>query len=382
MTQPDGSQQEATDRSISVTSVGQTPPPFGGQAIMIDLVVHGHYCRLRFHHVRLVFSRTMGSVGRFQFRKVLHVGSVIFRTLWSRFRFKTQILYYPPGGQGALPFVRDVVLLGATRWAFKGLVLHFHAGGLHDRLSRLPWWLRRLCLAVYSCPRCAIVLSRSGSSDVGCLSPRRVAVIPNGIADAFPDYRHPRGQTLDPLRILFVGVLCESKGLLDLISACGILRRSGVRVNLTAVGQWQPDSFEVRARALVRSLGLEDAVAFPGVLTGAVKWREYALADVFCFPSYFECESLPVVILEAMQFEMIVIASRWRGIPDMISDGLTGLLVEPRSPKEVATKLTWVVANPEAARKLGANARSRFLSEFSVEAMWSSVESTMLQALE
>jgi glycosyltransferase involved in cell wall biosynthesis len=368
--------------SINITAVGQTPPPFGGQAMMIDLVVHGRYSRVRFHHVRLAFSKTMASVGRFQLHKVFHLLGVILRTLWNHLRFKTRILYYPPGGQTALPILRDVLFLGATRWLFKAVVFHFHAGDLQDQLLRLPSWFRRLCLVVYSKPACAIVLNSGGAGNLECLSPHRIAVIPNGIVDVFPDYRHLRDQALDPLRILFVGVLCESKGVLDVLNACGILRPNGIRFDLTMVGQWQSSSFERRARALVTSLGLDDAVTFPGVLAGASKWREYARADIFCFPSYFECENQPVVLLEAMQFEMIVIASKWRGIPDLIADGYTGFLVKPQSPREIAAQVSWVVANHEAARRLAANARSRFLSEFSAEVMWSRVEGTMVQALE
>ncbi|MCB0778123.1 MAG: hypothetical protein KDC03_01035, partial [Flavobacteriales bacterium] len=56
---------------LRVLVVGQTPPPFGGQAVMIEALLAGRYDRIHLEHVRLAFSDDMDSVGRFQWRKVL-----------------------------------------------------------------------------------------------------------------------------------------------------------------------------------------------------------------------------------------------------------------------------------------------------------------------
>ncbi|HNE79748.1 MAG TPA: hypothetical protein PKX39_04125, partial [Flavobacteriales bacterium] len=78
---------------LRVLVVGQTPPPFGGQSVMIDAMLRGTYDRVRLFHVRLAFSEDMESVGKFALRKVWILLTTIVRIWIARLRYRTPVLY-------------------------------------------------------------------------------------------------------------------------------------------------------------------------------------------------------------------------------------------------------------------------------------------------
>jgi len=85
-------------KSVKVLVVGQTPPPFHGQAIMIDMLVKGPLADVSLHHVRMAFSDKIDLVGKLQVSKIPHVFSLILQIVWMKVRFNPTVLYYPPAG--------------------------------------------------------------------------------------------------------------------------------------------------------------------------------------------------------------------------------------------------------------------------------------------
>jgi hypothetical protein len=108
---------------IRVLVVGSTPPPHGGQAIMIRKLLDGAYTRVKLFHVRMAFSQGLGDMGRFRFGKILHLFRVIFSILFARLRHGTTVLYYPPAGPTRGAMYRDWAILLPTRWLFKRVVI-------------------------------------------------------------------------------------------------------------------------------------------------------------------------------------------------------------------------------------------------------------------
>jgi glycosyltransferase involved in cell wall biosynthesis len=183
----------------------------------------------------------------------------------------------------------------------------------------------------------------------------------------------PRPQAHTPV-LLFVGILRESKGVLDLLDACGRVRGAGVDFSLRLVGEFAPPTFEAEVRARIDSLGLASCVQLPGPRFSDDKWREFAVADVFCFPTFFEHESLPGVIIEAMQFALPVVATRWRGIPSMVDDGRSGFLAEVHDIDALAGAITRLCADPELRRETGSVGRAKYERTFTDEAYRRTIE--------
>jgi colanic acid/amylovoran biosynthesis glycosyltransferase len=162
-----------------------------------------------------------------------------------------------------------------------------------------------------------------------------------------------------PLRVLSVGRLAPQKGQGVLLQAIATLRDQGVDARLTLVGEG-PSRPELER--LVQSLRLEDRV----VLTGAVGQDRirplYAEADVFCLTSFGE--GVPIVLMEAMAMEIPVVAPAIMGIPELVEDGVSGLLTPPARPDATAAALASLARDPQRARALGRAGREAVVAGF------------------
>ncbi len=114
-------------------------------------------------------------------------------------------------------------------------------------------------------------------------------------------------------------------------------------------------------------MGLQHLVTLWGQKTGDSKWERFKNADLFCFPSYYESEGFPCVILEAMCFSLPVISTLWRGIPSIVERGTTGSLVPPKNPELLAIEIEKFAQNAELCNRLGKAGRQRYLEMFTDE---------------
>lgn len=148
--------------------------------------------------------------------------------------------------------------------------------------------------------------------------------------------------------ILTVGRLVPYKGHEFLIRAVHSLASQGVNVHLSIVGEgW----FRGTLERLVQRLSLGDHVSFLGhIPNGPALWALYRQADVFVLPSLVE--ALGLVLLEAMANGTPVIASAVGGIPDVIRDGMNGLLVRPGSPDELKAAIARLLNDQKLQRQL------------------------------
>jgi glycosyltransferase involved in cell wall biosynthesis len=356
----------------AVLVVGQTPPPFGGQALMIEALVTAQQNRLRVFHVRLAFSQSMQSVGRVEVRKALHLLAVAARAIRLRFRHDIGVLYYSPAGPNLVPVLRDMLLLSLLRPFFSRTIYHFHAAGLSEFLATRARWFRSLARTAYGRPDGAIQTSGLNPPDGEYFRARRVAVIPNGLADA----ALPRELRVDgsPVRvqakrtrILYVGILGESKGVMVLLQAARILRRRRRDFSIWFVGDFASTAFERDVRDFCRDNGLDDEVSFLGPLTGDAKWDCFRRSDLLCFPTFFESESFGNVVVEGMMFGLPVVATRWRGIPDVVDDGVAGFLVPVRDPAALAFALERLTLDADLRQSVGAAGRRKYLEEFTID---------------
>ena len=351
--------------AVRILVVGQTPPPFHGQAIMIRYLLDGHYPGFELLHQRLSFSGEMDEVGKFSLRKLLELARVILGVFAFRIRFRPRILYYPPAGPQLVPVLRDLAILGSTRWLFRRTIFHFHAGGIGEYERRLPAPLRPLFRLAFSRPDAGIRVSRHAAPDPEALHARQEFIVPNAIED--------RGGTRTSLpaagvpSFLYVGLISEAKGVLVLLEACVLLERQSVPYHLQMVGAFESAEFLDTASDFVRSHGLEGRVTFAGELTGSEKWDRYEAADALCFPSHHPTETFGIVLLEAMSYSLPVVATRWRGTVDIVEEGETGYLVPVRDARGFAEGMARLAADPVLRRRMGERGRQKFQSGFALD---------------
>jgi glycosyltransferase involved in cell wall biosynthesis len=111
-----------------------------------------------------------------------------------------------------------------------------------------------------------------------------------------------------------------------------------------------------------QELGLGDAVRFTGALPHDRTRALYAETDVFCLPSF--AEGVPVVLMEAMAMKIPVVATEIMGVPELVDDGVSGLLVPPARPDELAKALVRLLGEPALRERMGEEGRRRVAADY------------------
>jgi glycosyltransferase involved in cell wall biosynthesis len=164
--------------------------------------------------------------------------------------------------------------------------------------------------------------------------------------------------------VLFVGRLAEKKGVTYLIEAMKLVAKRYPQSKLVIVG----DGPE-RVALHKQSLNLRDNVVFAGSVHNDQLPALYKAADVFVLPSIVakngDTEGLGVVMLEAIAAGTPVVASNVGGIPDVIIDTKTGILVEQKNPQQLASAISALLSNQKLRKNLVVAARKHISEKFS-----------------
>ena len=207
-------------------------------------------------------------------------------------------------------------------------------------------------------------------------------VIPNGVAvHVEPEEVAAARQELrlspsDPL-VAHVGNIRPGKGHDVLIDAVAHLHQRMPSVRFVSIGgeKYPGDLDRVRNRAI--EAGLEDHLRFMGRRPDALGF--VAAADIFVNPS--SVEGLPVAILEAMALGRPVVAAAAGGVPGIVKDGETGILVEPNEPKALAAGIEKLLNDPFLAERLGQAAQDMVEKEYGLEPMVQATEDIYRQVV-
>jgi len=165
----------------------------------------------------------------------------------------------------------------------------------------------------------------------------------------------------DPFELVCVGRLVAAKGQHILLDALAALRTEGRRVHLTLVGQG-PDMESLKAQS--SRLGLGETVTMTGAVNQDAILDYYLRSDAFVLPSF--AEGLPVVLMEAMALGVPCITTHITGVPEMIRDGIEGLLVAPSDVEGLTRAIARLMDKPELGKALAQTGRSRILAEYTL----------------
>jgi starch synthase len=260
-----------------------------------------------------------------------------------------------------------------------------HVATVHSLEPLRPWkaeqlgggyalssWAERVSLGAASA---VVAVSAGMRSDVVSaypeIAPDRVRVIRNGIDTVQyapdPDTAMLAKHGIDPSRpyIIFVGRITRQKGVPVLLRAAARLDPSAQLV--LCAGAADTPELEAEVSGLVAGLqeSRSGVIWIPEMLPKPEVIQLLTHALIFVCPSIYE--PLGIVNLEAMACETAVVASRTGGIPEVVADGVTGLLVPPDDPAALADALNTLLRDPGRAKAMGLAGRERAVAEFSWE---------------
>ena len=247
----------------------------------------------------------------------------------------------------------------------------------YDEAPRNLRWLHRLLA-----PATRTIWNRSAkviaNSDglrrlaQGFLPEKPLGMIPNAVrSDLFKPLPHSAESSRRRVNVLCVARLVVRKGLDDLLQALALAGDCDLSLTLQGAG---PEAQALER--LAHSLGIADRVHFNGYRPQPELPDVYAQADIFVLPSH--TESCSMALLEAMSCGLPVVASQIGGNPELIEEGRGGLLVPIRSPRDLATALSTLAADPLLRARMGAYNRARIEASYS----WDVVARRYLEAYE
>jgi colanic acid/amylovoran biosynthesis glycosyltransferase len=163
----------------------------------------------------------------------------------------------------------------------------------------------------------------------------------------------------DRLRLLCVARFQEKKGLDTLLAACGVLRDRGVAFHLQLIGDG-PERSTLEAQ--LRRLHLEPHVTMPGTQPQEGVAQALKAAHVFVMPCRRDrsgdMDGIPTVFMEALATARPVVSCAVSGVPELVRDGETGVLVPPDDPAALADAVARLARDPVLRARLGAQGRA------------------------
>ncbi len=261
-------------------------------------------------------------------------------------------------------FVRKALLFWVARVLRVPAIVHVHGSEFDVFHDGLPGPLRAVVRATLSHADVVVALGDRWARRLAAIAPAaRIETVPNAVR--IPEPRS--GIRNGDVHVVFLGEIGERKGAFTLLETWAKLAAEpeilgGAR--LTVAGDREVD----RARRMIAELGIADSAWVRSWLSAADVAELLDSAGVFVLPS--RSEGQPMAVLEAMARGVCVVASAVGGIPEMIDDGRSGLLVPPDDIDALDAALRRVLADPALRRRLGEAALARVRAEFDLDVVW------------
>lgn len=197
---------------------------------------------------------------------------------------------------------------------------------------------------------------------------RQIEVVYNGCEIANPvsdnitsdKLRTQLGISKSEVAILFVGRIEKDKGIYELLDAFSTLKSKGHNLHLILLGNCVESDVKSKISSLT---ALKNKIHVIGEQPHREVFNWLKSADLFVLPSYHE--GLPNAILEAMSCGLPVVSTKIGGIPEIVEDGNTGILVNPKDSDALANAIDYLIKNDELARKMGKTGRDKVEQKFS-----------------
>jgi glycosyltransferase involved in cell wall biosynthesis len=232
-------------------------------------------------------------------------------------------------------FVRSTWFGSLARVFNRKVVYHIHGGGFKKYVAASP----KTVVEKLQRADAVIALSETWkqffAEEICC---RNVYVLGNVIAR--PKITE-RSQTNRSLSLLYFGLITGKKGIFDLIEGVANCRKNGLAVELHIGGNGDIESMN----SLIDSLALREHVHYHGWVSGEDKERLFNDCDLFVLPSYVE--GLPLAILEAMSYGKPIISTYVGAIPEIVENGVNGVLINPGDKEALSNSIATYVNNPQ-----------------------------------
>jgi glycosyltransferase involved in cell wall biosynthesis len=348
-----------------VVLIGQFPPVVTGQSLITQYIFEkllhwGCSC------TKISFNQIKGN-------KVLNY-FVFYYRFFLKCSKKNLIIYLSPA-RSNLGYLRNFVIIFYSSLFNNKILLHYHCGDYDEFLSTSNFFVKKSCAYSFNKVSFHIFLSKRllGNFKNLNLDENKIIFIPNSITTLEPKSIIGFNAKTRTYNIVFMSNMLPSKGYMIVLEAINILINKFKLTNIRCdfYGEFLSEDFRSEKDLVkefdeyVMNCNLSDFVKYNGLVSGLEKQTVLRNAHIFLLPTEYPVEAQPISILEALSFNLLVIASDFRAIPDMIIDKVTGVLLKTKSPDLLAFQIKDVLNNKVAYTRIADAGRKHFEDNFS-----------------
>lgn len=351
------------DRS-TVLFIMHMPPPIHGAAMVGKYIHDSKIINEAFdcHYINLSTAKDLTDIGKAGFKK-----AVVFIRLLLNIKKKVKALrpnlvYVTPNAKGNA-FYKDFIIVQMLKSLGCKVICHYHNKGVKTRQDRWldDWLYRRFFKGIK-----VILLAEVLYDDV-CKYVKRedVFICPNGIPDTVTEgLRRPENKVP---HILFLSNLLVDKGVIVLLDALQILKERNYSFICDFVGGETAEIDATRFNKEVEKRQLNTIAIYRGRKYGRDKENTLEASDIFVFPTFYSNECLPLVLLETMRHGTACISTNEGGIPDIIKDGVNGIICEKRDKDSLANAIQRLLEDKELRTKMGDEGYKLFKEKYTLK---------------
>lgn len=347
---------------IRILFVMHMPPPVHGASMMGKYIHDSKIINGTFDcsYLNLTLAKSLQDIGKGGIRKFWDFCKQLYKIRKVVIRNNPNLCYVTPNAKGGA-FYKDFFVVMMLKTMGKKVVVHYHNKGVATKQDK--------CVDnfLYKCffkGLKIILLAEPLYQDIcNYVNRNDVYICPNGIPaqkQVLPKIEH-KG-----FDILFLSNMMEEKGVWDLLEACKILKDKKKDFHCHFVGKWSDISENVFNDWIINQ-NLEDVVTAYGARYGEDKNEFFQKADVFVFPTYYNNECFPLVLLEAMEQSIACISTNEGGISAIINEAKTGYVIDKRNPPMLAERIEYLIDHPDICRAMGTAGKEKFAREFTLE---------------
>ena len=308
-------------------------------------------------------KKSFSGAGSLNSENILNFFAVCTKFIRTLFRVKPSIVHI--ASTYGYSFVKHSILILIAKLGGSKVILAPHCS-ISVFIPKSKLFYRWMEFILNRCDG-MIVLS-SEWLEIKEITPKsKIILLKNSINLAnYLELERPRKKQNEKVRIIFLGHIGIEKGIVDLIQAVKFLHDKGISgFEIGIYGEdLHPGELE-QAKELVKSLELDNLILFYKPIFGDKKVEVFRDADIFMLPSHHE--GLPISVIEAMAAGLPVIATRVGGIPDLIDNSKSGILVNSKTPLDLANAMITLIDNEQLRNSYGLEGRKKASENHDVE---------------